>query len=579
MNVWNPHNYLEHHGVKGQKWGIRNFQTENGTWTELGKERRRVGRQQKETVVNLINTLNTEYDYGVIIDGKRYDEDLSDVDWSKYRTMPVEKFEKEKIGVCWDFVNYQHYICDKNGIPNKNYMIVCQRSNNPNDILTHTFTVASIEGKQYWIESSRWKDRGVHEIQSVDDVFKSIQKDENGLDCDLYEFNPTGMDKNLTDQEYFDKATENLVYSTALKHYEVGTGYGPRQTSYASKYYDPVKAHEYYERTKQLKGRTRSVSSLDDEGKQMWSYVKEQITNEKQSKTESLKQELATSVAGIQAELSALRNLSGQERGRKKAEIQSRIKALRTQLASKKEQLQAELQSKQKEVADQKSSKSREIQNENRAITEYIQATNKQASESVKIQNAQKSEQVKSQKAAKQNELTKLREKLKTTTDKEEKAKLREEIAKKSANKKEFSDKASAELANYKATNNASLAAFKESNSQSGQAQRNSNSESLRSFKEEKQSEMNEFRAANKADVKSATERTTAEITKLRDSLTKYNEDSRAQTTEKTTELRSQIKALREANAANRKLLTEEYKNIQNDEFDKIAESHTKKKK
>ena len=90
---------------------------------------------------------------------------------------------------------------------------------------------------------------------------------------------------------------------------------------------------------------------------------------------------------------------------------------------------------------------------------------------------------------------------------------------------------------------------------------------------------MNEFRAANKADVKSATERTTAEITKLRDSLTKYNEDSRAQTTEKTTELRSQIKALREANAANRKLLTEEYKNIQNDEFDKIAESHTKKKK
>lgn len=35
---------------------------------------------------------------------------------------------------------------------------------------------------------------------------------------------------------------------------------------YASPYYDPVKAHEYYMRTRELKGR-RSATKLNDEGK------------------------------------------------------------------------------------------------------------------------------------------------------------------------------------------------------------------------------------------------------------------------------------------------------------------------
>jgi hypothetical protein len=30
-----------HHGVKGQKWGVRRFQNPDGTWTEAGKRKRR----------------------------------------------------------------------------------------------------------------------------------------------------------------------------------------------------------------------------------------------------------------------------------------------------------------------------------------------------------------------------------------------------------------------------------------------------------------------------------------------------------------------------------------------------------
>lgn len=48
---------------------------------------------------------------------------------------------------------------------------------------------------------------------------------------------------------------------------------------YASPYYDPEKAHEYYMRTRELKG--RSTTSLNDEGKKIWSYTKNNIKSEK----------------------------------------------------------------------------------------------------------------------------------------------------------------------------------------------------------------------------------------------------------------------------------------------------------
>ena len=54
---------------------------------------------------------------------------------------------------------------------------------------------------------------------------------------------------------------------------------------YASPYYDPQKAHEYYEQHKKLKGR-RTTTTLTDEGKEAASYVKSQITDEKNAKLE-----------------------------------------------------------------------------------------------------------------------------------------------------------------------------------------------------------------------------------------------------------------------------------------------------
>jgi hypothetical protein len=39
MYTWNDGTYLAHHGIKGQRWGIRRFQNPDGSLTEAGRRR------------------------------------------------------------------------------------------------------------------------------------------------------------------------------------------------------------------------------------------------------------------------------------------------------------------------------------------------------------------------------------------------------------------------------------------------------------------------------------------------------------------------------------------------------------
>jgi hypothetical protein len=92
---------------------------------------------------------------------------------------------------------------------------------------------------------------------------------------------------------------------------------------YASQYYDPVKAKEYYERTKQLKGR-QSTQGMSETQKQALSYTKSSISKAK-------KAELEKARADQKAKLEVIRKSTEASRAR----ITAKLKGLLDQLQAK----------------------------------------------------------------------------------------------------------------------------------------------------------------------------------------------------------------------------------------------------
>ena len=145
---------------------------------------------------------------------------------------------------------------------------------------------------------------------------------------------------------------------------------------YASKYYDPQKAHEYYEKHKKLKGR-RSTRGFSDSQKAMYSYVKNDLKQkekaEKSDASENTKLKKSAITERAKAERQAfsdackekiamlrekLKGMSKDERIIMKAKINAQISAIREQFADAKADVTAQAQSdRQSESANLKATK------------------------------------------------------------------------------------------------------------------------------------------------------------------------------------------------------------------------------
>ena len=53
--------YLAHHGIQGQKWGVRRYQNEDGTLTDAGKKRLGFGKKNQKEKDILKNWDNMSY--------------------------------------------------------------------------------------------------------------------------------------------------------------------------------------------------------------------------------------------------------------------------------------------------------------------------------------------------------------------------------------------------------------------------------------------------------------------------------------------------------------------------------------
>ena len=62
---------LDHHGIKGQKWGVRRFQNKDGSLTAAGKNRNYNKRNMKNADTQNLDKWGTDKDHNILyISGK-----------------------------------------------------------------------------------------------------------------------------------------------------------------------------------------------------------------------------------------------------------------------------------------------------------------------------------------------------------------------------------------------------------------------------------------------------------------------------------------------------------------------------
>lgn len=90
---------LSHYGVKGQKWGIRRYQNEDGSLTPEGRKKL----DQYVYSVGMMKRFQNNYSQGVrgnIFEYASYD------DYRKRAEKIVKKLEKEKVSIMSEYTVY-----------------------------------------------------------------------------------------------------------------------------------------------------------------------------------------------------------------------------------------------------------------------------------------------------------------------------------------------------------------------------------------------------------------------------------------------------------------------------------------
>lgn len=195
---------------------------------------------------------------------------------------------------------------------------------------------------------------------------------------------------------------------------------------YASPYYDPKKAHEYYERTKQLKGR-KTGTSLNDTGKEAKTYVRTQINAKRdqdlknaetrsakriEERKQSAKRETYDNIRKNSEELGrqldSLKSMTSKLDGATLRANRGRILKIINSLASKNKKSRSQLLSLYKTTSSKISSEERKnLTTEKKQIR--TNATNTYNSELQKIQSDSKFQKVKKTKKTKSTKKTRTR--------------------------------------------------------------------------------------------------------------------------------------------------------------------------
>lgn len=184
----------------------------------------RINEQYCEDIFNKIK----DYEYGFVADGERFNDDSS-FDWRKYRLSSPTEFEKNKIGICWDYCEYIADALDKKGIKYNLYFL--NLITGEGEFTTHTFIVADTgDNAKTYIECAYKKYMMCETHYDMKDIFELSDviaqrmlgdiADHSKQEYDLYEYTNSRPKIGSTSDEFMEYIWEHGTKICEHRHIE-----------------------------------------------------------------------------------------------------------------------------------------------------------------------------------------------------------------------------------------------------------------------------------------------------------------------------------------------------------------------
>ena len=225
--------------------------------------------------------------------------------------------------------------------------------------ITQLAELADVFSRNEILSSNEWRQivgmKPVDTNRANELVNKNMPAEDTGFPIDAVQAEEAAAP--MTEEEYLQNVGQLDDLDEDLDKLEKSLNHSDNtdtlvHAQYASKYYDPVKAHEYYMKNRELKNR-RSTKSLNEEGRYTAQYVKERLNAERDQKINQHLQKTNSSISsnntktasGIASSKKTLDSNVESNRSRMNSQIKSNTDRTNAQIKSNTEQLNNELKS------------------------------------------------------------------------------------------------------------------------------------------------------------------------------------------------------------------------------------------